>query len=69
MKSFIVLSLIVAFMAIAYFLNKWLQKIIKPRQSLGRLIFYFLLVLILIFILTFLMVFVIGKLYPDELIK
>jgi hypothetical protein len=69
MKSFIVLSLIVVFMAIAYFLNIWLQRKIKPRQSFGRLMFYFLLVLILVFILSFIMVFVIGQLYPDELIK
>jgi hypothetical protein len=69
MKSFIVLSLIVAFMILSYFLNKWLQKIIKPRQSFGRLMLYFLLVLILVFILSFLMVFVIGKLYTTELIK
>ena len=69
MKSFIVISLIVAFMAIAYFLNKWLQNIVKPRQSFGRLMGYFLLVLIAVFVLSFLMVFVIGKLYPDELIK
>jgi hypothetical protein len=69
MKSFIVLSLIIVFMAIAYFINLWLQKIIKPRQSLGRLMLYFLVVLILVFILSFIMVFGIGILYPNELIK
>ena len=69
MKSAIVLLLIAVFMVISYFLNKWLQKIIKPRQSFGRLLFYFLSVMILVFILSFIMVFVIGKLYPAELIK
>jgi len=69
MKSFIVISLIVGFMILAYFINKWLQKIIHPRQSFGRLMFYFLSVLISVFILSFLMVFVITKLYPGELIK
>ncbi|HEV8271600.1 MAG TPA: hypothetical protein VGQ04_09875 [Chitinophagaceae bacterium] len=69
MKSATVLLLIVAFMIVGYFLNSWLQKIIKPKQSLGRLLFYFLTVLIAVFVVSFFMVFVIGKLYPAELIK
>ncbi|HMK20071.1 MAG TPA: hypothetical protein VK492_17845 [Chitinophagaceae bacterium] len=69
MKSAIVLLLIVAFMVLSYFLNQWLQKIIRPKQSLGRLLFYFLAVLISVFAISFFMVFVIGKLYPTELIK
>ena len=69
MKSAIVLLLIIGFMILGYLLNSWLQKIIKPKQSLGRLVFYFLAVLIAVFVLSFLMVFVIGKLYPAELIK
>jgi len=69
MKSVIILSLIVAFMILGYFLNSWLQKIIGPRRSFGRLMLYFLSVLISVFVLSFLMVFVITKLYPGELIK
>jgi len=69
MKSVIVISLILAFMVLSFFLNQWLQKIIKPKQSFGRLLFYFLAVLISVFILSFFMVYVIGKLYPAELIK
>src|SRR6187402_992695 len=62
MKSAIILLLIIGFMFFGYFLNSWLQKIIKPKQSLGRLLFYFLSVLIAVFVLSFFMVFVIGKL-------
>jgi len=69
MKSAIILLLIIGFMFFGYFLNSWLQKIIKPKQSLGRLLFYFLSVLIAVFVVSFFMVFVIGKLYPAELIK
>jgi len=69
MKSAIVLLLIIGFMILGYVMNNWLQKIIKPRQSFQRLLFYFLVVMILVFILSFLMVFIIGKLYPAELIK
>jgi fructose-specific phosphotransferase system IIC component len=56
-------------MILSFFLNSWLQKIIKPKQSLGKLLFYFLAVLIAVFVVSFFMVFVIGKLYPTELIK
>jgi len=69
MKSSIVLLLIIVFMFLGYFLNSWLQRIIKPKQSLGKLILYFLAVFIAVFILSFFMVFVIAKLYPAELIK
>ena len=69
MKSAIALLLIIGFMILGYVMNNWLQKIIKPRQSFQRLLFYFLVVMILVFILSFLMVFIIGKLYPAELIK
>ena len=69
MKSAIVLLLIIGFMILGYLLNSWLQKIIKPKQSLGRLVFYFLAVLITVFVVSFFMVYIIGKLYPAELIK
>jgi hypothetical protein len=68
MKTAIVLILIVAVMAGSYFVNKWLQKIIKPRQTLGRLMLYMLAVLIVVFLFSFFMVLIIIRLYPDELI-
>jgi len=68
MRTGIVLSLIVGFMIAAYFMNKWLQKIIKPRQSLGQLALYMFAVLLMVFLLSFLMVLMITWLYPDELI-
>ena len=69
MKSVIVLLLIVVFMFLAFLLSKWLQQLIKPRQSFGRLMFYFLAVLMLVGLVTFFMVMLIAKLYPSELMK
>ena len=69
MKSLIVLALIIAFMFIGYLLNGWLQRILQPRRSLGRLVLYFLTVLASVFVLSFLMVLVISKLYPGEVMK
>jgi fructose-specific phosphotransferase system IIC component len=69
MRSFIVISLIIGFMTIGYFFNKWFQKRIMPNESLVRLVLYFLIVLISVFVVSLLMVLVIGKLYPNELMK
>ena len=69
MKSAIVLLLIIAFMFLGFFLNSLFQKLIRPKQSLGRLLFYFIIVLMAVFMLSFSMVYIIGKLYPAELIK
>jgi hypothetical protein len=67
MKTTIVVSLIVVFMIASYFLNQWLQTVIKPRQSLSKLALYMFTVLVMVFVLSFLMVLIITWLYPDEL--
>jgi len=67
MKTTIVVSLIVVFMIASYFLNQWLQAVIKPRQSLSKLALYMFTVLVMVFVLSFLMVLIITWLYPDEL--
>jgi len=69
MKSIIVLSIIVVAMFIGFLTYRWLQRLIQPRKSFSRLLFYFIAVLISVFVLSFLMVFAISKLYPNELMK
>jgi len=54
-------------MIASYFLNQWLQTVIKPRQSLSKLALYMFTVLVMVFVLSFLMVLIITWLYPDEL--
>jgi len=69
MQKIFVFLIILVFLFLAYFLNIRLQKIIAPRKSFGRLMLYFLLTVGLILALTILMVFIIGKLYPHEIMK
>lgn len=69
MKSVIVLLLIMVFVLVGWLLITWMQKIIKPRKSFGRLILYFFTALLLVFVLSFLMVTLIARIYPDQLIK
>ncbi|HET6995897.1 MAG TPA: hypothetical protein VFI06_12985 [Chitinophagaceae bacterium] len=62
-KSIVVLIIILVSIIPIYWLNVYLQRKIKPRQSFGRLFSYLLLSLLLIFAYTFLIVTVIGKLF------
>jgi hypothetical protein len=68
-RSVVVLSIILLFLFTGFFLSKYFQKIIQPRQSSKRLLIYLLSCLLLIFALSFVMVFIIARLFPDELIK
>ena len=65
----VVLIIIIAFLIIAYFLNIYFQKLIHPRKSFARLMLYFFVTVAMVFGITFLMVFIIGKLYPQEIMK
>jgi hypothetical protein len=64
-----VLLIIVAFLAAAFFLNIYFQKLINPRKSPGRLLLYFLATIVMILGLTSLMIFIIGRLFPQEIMK
>lgn len=48
----------------AWYINRWLQKIIQPRRSFLQLMLYFIVCLALVFIYTFLVVTLIFKLFP-----
>lgn len=69
MRQFVVIIIIIAFLVIAWFLNIYFQKLINPRKSFGQLMLYFLVAVAMIVGLTFLMIFIIGILYPEEIMK
>lgn len=69
MKKIVVFAIIIAVLIVAYFLNNYFQKKIKPRESFARMMLYFLITIIMILGLMFLMVFIIGRLYPKEIMK
>jgi hypothetical protein len=62
--GFIILSLMLVILLPVYFINKWMQKMIRPGESGTRLISYIMMVLLLIFVYTFLLVFIIKWLFP-----
>ena len=47
----------------AYYLNKWLMKLTKPKDSFGRLMIYFLLSLIVAMVYSAMTIFIITRFY------
>ena len=47
----------------AYYLNKWLMKLTKPKDSFGRLMIYFLLSLIVAMVYSATAIFIITRFY------
>ena len=64
MKRVGVLLVIMLSLVPAFYLNRWLQKIIQPRKSFLRLLLYILTAFVLVFLYTFVIVWCIAKLFP-----
>jgi hypothetical protein len=64
LKALAILFIILVSLIPVYLFNKYLQKKIRPRESLGRLFLYMLSGILIIFTYTFVVVFIIGKLFP-----
>jgi len=63
-RSLIILFILLFSLALAFYINIILQKNIRPRQSMGRLVAYILSALCFVFIYTFFMVMLILHLFP-----
>ncbi|HEY2722273.1 MAG TPA: hypothetical protein VGI82_11140 [Chitinophagaceae bacterium] len=64
-KAFFILLIIIVSLLPAYSINKVLQRILRPRESLGRLFLYFLSAMALVFIYTTLLVLLIKWIFPN----
>jgi glycerol uptake facilitator-like aquaporin len=69
MRQITVIIIIIVFLLLAYFLNGYIQKLLNPRKSFGRLMLYFLATIVMIAGLSYLMVFIIAQLFPQEILK
>lgn len=63
LRSILVLLVIIVSLIPVYLVNRYLQKIIRPRQSMGRLLLYVLCAFLIIFIYTTLVVLLVKKLF------
>ena len=64
LKALVIVLIIIVSLFPVYLLNKFLQKLIRPRESLSRLFLYIFSGFALVFLYTFLIVFIIKKLFP-----
>jgi uncharacterized membrane protein YidH (DUF202 family) len=64
LKAFTILIIILASLIPVYLFNKYLQKIIRPRESVGRLVLYLFCGFALVFGYTFLIVLVVKLIFP-----
>jgi hypothetical protein len=63
-RTLIILLLLIGAIVPVYFLSKWTQRVLKPRQSLGRLLAWMGLMAVAVFLLTFLLVRLVTLLFP-----
>jgi hypothetical protein len=63
-RTLIILLLLIGAIVPVYFLSKWTQRVLKPRQSLGRLLAWMGLMAVAVFLLTFLLVRMVTLLIP-----
>jgi hypothetical protein len=64
LKALVILLIIIVSLFPVYLFNKFLQKIIRPKASLGRLFLYLFSGFTMVFVYTFLIVYIIKKLFP-----
>jgi hypothetical protein len=64
LKAVLIILVILFSLLPAWYLNQWLQKIILPRKSFLRFLFYMFLGFVMAFGYTFLVTLVIFKLFP-----
>ena len=64
-KAIVILLIILASLLPVYAINKYLQKILRPRESLARLFSYLLGGMLLVFVYTLLLVLLIKWIFPN----
>lgn len=64
-KAIVILLMILVSLIPVYSLNKHLQKILRPRESLARLFSYLISGMLLVFLYTLFLVFLIKWIFPN----
>jgi len=63
-KAVLILFIILLALIPAYLLNQWLQKKIRPRESIGRLFLYLFSGMLTVFVFVLVLVFLIRVIFP-----
>jgi hypothetical protein len=63
-RALLILLMLVAAMVPVYFFNRWLQRVIKPREHVGRLFIFMLANFVIVVVYTMLVVGMIVRIFP-----
>jgi hypothetical protein len=63
-RALLILLVLVVAMAPVYFFNRWLQRMIKPRENVGRLFIFVLANFVIVVVYTMLVVGMIVRIFP-----
>ena len=63
-RSLLILLVLLAAVVPYYYLNRWLQRVMRPRESAGRLFLFLFMTFLLIVVYTGLVIGLIVKIFP-----
>ena len=63
-RALFILLVLVAAMVPVYFFNRWLQRVIRPRENAGRLFIFMLTNFVVVIVYTMLVVGMIVRIFP-----
>jgi len=63
-RALLILLMLVVAMAPVYFFNRWLQRVMRPRENVGRLFLFMLANFVMVVVYTMLVVGMIVRIFP-----
>jgi hypothetical protein len=63
-RALVIILILLLSLALAYYINRYLQQLIRPGQSFARLMVYLLSGFAFVFAYTFLVIWIISILFP-----
>ena len=63
-RALLILLVVVAAMVPLYFLNRWMKRVMRPRENAGRLFLFLMANFVLIIVYTMLVVEMIVRIFP-----
>jgi len=64
LRSLLILLVLVVSMAPVYFFNRWLQRVVRPRENVGRLFIFMLANFVIVLVYTMVVVGMIVRIFP-----
>jgi hypothetical protein len=66
LRALLILLVLVVAMLPVYYMNRWMRRVMRPRESAGRLFLFLLANFVLIIVYTMLLVGMIVRIFPTR---